>query len=76
MVVGVPLVLEGQSTVADMVQVLQPLKVGDSHSTSIQVHVLNKQEMVNVYRLQHYSYDVTYRQPRAVKSKSKLHRDR
>jgi hypothetical protein len=29
-----------------MVQVLQPLKVGDSHSTSVQVHVLNKQEMV------------------------------
>uniref|UniRef100_A0A0E9UCL1 Uncharacterized protein n=1 Tax=Anguilla anguilla TaxID=7936 RepID=A0A0E9UCL1_ANGAN len=39
-VVGIPLVLEGQAAVADVVQVLQPLKVGHSHTTSVQVHVL------------------------------------
>lgn len=39
-VVGVPLVLEGQSSIADMVQILQPLKIRHSHTTSVQVHVL------------------------------------
>lgn len=42
MVVGVSLIFEGQSAVADMVQVLQPLEVGDGHTTSVQVHVLFK----------------------------------
>lgn len=39
-VVGVPLILESQSSVADMVQVLQPLKVGDGDAAGIQVHIL------------------------------------
>lgn len=44
MVVGVPLILEGQATVADVVQVLQPLKVGHSHTTRVEVHVLHGRE--------------------------------
>lgn len=40
MVVGVSLIFEGQSAVTDMIQVLQPLKVGDGHTTGIQVQVL------------------------------------
>ena len=31
--VRVLLVLEGETTVADMVQVLEPLEVGDGHTT-------------------------------------------
>lgn len=42
MIVGIPLILEGQASVTDVVQVLQPLKVGDGHATSIQVHVLEE----------------------------------
>lgn len=40
MVVGVPLVLEGEPTITDVVQVLQPLEVGDGDTPSIQIHVL------------------------------------
>lgn len=40
MIIGVSLIFEGQSAVADMVQVLQPLKIGDGHTTSVQVHIL------------------------------------
>lgn len=53
MVVGVSLIFEGQSAVADMVQVLQPLKVGDSHATSVQVHVLFKTTGYGVTFLSH-----------------------
>ena len=42
MVVGVPLVFEGQSSVADVVEVLEPLKVGHGHAPGIQVHVLQR----------------------------------
>lgn len=39
-VVGVSLVFEGESPVTDMVQVLQPLEVGNGHTAGVQVHVL------------------------------------
>ena len=39
MVVGVTLILEGQSAEADMVEILKPLKVGDGHTTSVDEHV-------------------------------------
>ena len=38
-VVGFPLILKGQATIGDMVQVLEPLKVRDCDTTSIDVHV-------------------------------------
>ena len=37
--VGLPLVFEGQASVGDMVEVLQPLKVGHGDTTSVDVHV-------------------------------------
>lgn len=45
MVVGVSLILEGQTTVADVVQVLQPLKVWNRNTSSVQVHVLKRAHM-------------------------------
>ena len=39
MVVGLPLVLEGETSVRNVVQVLQPLEVGDCHTTGVDVHV-------------------------------------
>ncbi|GMS97804.1 hypothetical protein PENTCL1PPCAC_19979, partial [Pristionchus entomophagus] len=39
MLVGVTLVLEGETTVRDVVQVLEPLEEGDSHTTRVDVHV-------------------------------------
>ena len=44
MVVGVSLVFEGETSIADMVQVLEPLKVGHCHTTGVQVHVLGEGE--------------------------------
>ena len=41
-IVGVSLIFKGESTVTDVVQILQPLKVGDSHTAGIQVHVLRQ----------------------------------
>lgn len=40
MEVRVPLVFESQSTVTDVVQVLEPLKVGYCHTTGIDVKIL------------------------------------
>lgn len=40
MVVGVPLVLECEPTITDVVQVLQPLEIGDGDTPSVQIHVL------------------------------------
>ena len=45
MVVGVLLVLECQATKADMVEVLQPLEVRDSHTTSVDVQVWNDEDV-------------------------------
>lgn len=42
MVVGVPLVFEGQSSVADVVQILQPLEVRHGHTAGVQIHVLQE----------------------------------
>lgn len=39
-VVWVPLIFEGQSSIADMVEILQPLEIRHCHTASIQVHVL------------------------------------
>lgn len=39
-VVGVSLVFEGESTITDVIEVLQPLEVRHRHTTGIQVHVL------------------------------------
>ena len=39
MVVGLSLVLEGQPAVRDVVQILEPLEVGHSHTTGVDVHV-------------------------------------
>ena len=40
MEVWVAFVFEGKAAVTDVVQVLQPLKVGDSHTTSVDVQIL------------------------------------
>lgn len=45
MVVRFSLILEGQSAVRHMVQVLQPFEVGDSHTTCIDVQVRNDQHI-------------------------------
>ena len=45
-VVALSLVLEGEPAVRDVVQVLQPLKVGDSDTTSVDVHVGDYQAAV------------------------------
>ena len=42
-VVGILLILEGQTTIADMIQVLEPLKVRHSHTTSVHKQVLELQ---------------------------------
>jgi hypothetical protein len=41
MIVGFALVLEGEATVRNVVQVLQPLEVGDGHTARVDVHVRN-----------------------------------
>lgn len=43
-VIGVTLILEGESAVTDVVQVLQPLEVRDSHTTSVHVQILRRIE--------------------------------
>ncbi len=39
MVVGLPLVLEGEPPVGHVVEILQPLEVGDGHTARVDVHV-------------------------------------
>ena len=39
-VVGVTLILECQSAIADVVQIFQPFKVRDSHTTGVDVQIL------------------------------------
>lgn len=39
MVVGLSLVLEGKSSVRDMIQVFEPLEEGNCHTTSIDVEI-------------------------------------
>ena len=46
MVVGLSLVLEGQPAVRDVVQILEPLEVGHSHTTGVDVHVWDDQATV------------------------------
>lgn len=43
-VVRVSLIFEGESAVTDVIQVLQPLEVGNSHAAGVQVHVLKRGE--------------------------------
>ena len=45
-VVGLSLILEGQTAIGHVVQVLQPLEVGDCHTTSVDVHVGDDQAAV------------------------------
>ena len=45
-VVGLALVLKGQPSIRDMVKVLEPLKIGHSDTTSINVHVRDDQAAV------------------------------
>lgn len=42
-VVGVSLILEGESAVTDMIQIFQPLKVRNCHTPSVQIHVLTEE---------------------------------
>ena len=44
-VVGVLLVLEGETTVADVVQVLEPLEVGDGDTTGVDVQVRDDEDV-------------------------------
>ena len=44
-IVGVLLVFEGQATVADMVQVLEPFEVGDGDTASIDVQIRNNEDV-------------------------------
>ena len=41
-VVGVPLILEGEPPVTDVVEVLEPFKVRHSHTTCIGIQVLGR----------------------------------
>ena len=50
--VRISFILEGQSSVADMVQVLQPLKVGHSHTSSVGIEVLHKVPMNSAFKQQ------------------------
>ena len=45
-VVGFSLILEGQTAIGHVVQVLQPLEVGDCHTTGVDVHVGDDQAAV------------------------------
>jgi hypothetical protein len=45
MVVGVPLVLEGKPAVRDMVEVLEPLKERDGHTSSVDVQIWDYQDV-------------------------------
>ena len=42
-VVGFPLVFEGESTVTDVIQILQPLEVRDGDAAGVQIHVLSRE---------------------------------
>jgi hypothetical protein len=42
-VVGLALILEGQTAIGHVVQVLEPLKVGDGDTADIDKHVRNNQ---------------------------------
>lgn len=45
MMVRLPLVFEGKTTVRDVVQILEPLKVGDRHTTSVDVQIRNDEDV-------------------------------
>ena len=51
MIVGVPFILEGQSPVANVIQVLEPLEVRHGHSASVQEQVWYDQDLVVTQRL-------------------------
>lgn len=60
MIVGVSLVFEGQSPVTDVVQVLQPLEVGNRHTAGVQVHVLTHKRRGDNRRLVYFSLRLTF----------------
>ena len=45
MVVGLPLILEGQPAVRHMIEVLQPLEVGHSHAPRVDVQVWDDEDV-------------------------------
>ena len=48
MVVGLPLVFEGEPAIGDVVEVLQPFKVGDGDTSGVDVHVGDDQATVGL----------------------------
>lgn len=51
MIVGLSLILKGQTTVGDVVEILQPLKVGDGHTTGVDVHVGDDENVLGLENL-------------------------
>lgn len=43
-VVGIAFIFEGEASIADMIQILQPLKEGDGHTTCIYVQILSQRD--------------------------------
>jgi len=44
MIVGILLILKRETPVTDVVQILEPLKVGHGHTSSIDVEILRREE--------------------------------
>lgn len=79
-VVGVSLVFEGESPVTDVVQVLQPLEVGNGHTAGVQVHVLTherRRERHKHRRLVYFSLRLInlWQRSRAFASTDRDHQD-
>lgn len=55
-VVGVSLILKGESTVTDVIQILQPLKVWNCHTTGVQIHVLTEETRTEETRRGDFNY--------------------
>ncbi len=45
MVVGFTLIFEGQASVRDVVKILEPLKVRDCHTTSVNIQIRDDQNV-------------------------------
>ena len=69
MVVGISLILESQTPIAYMVQVLQPLEIRDSHASGVEIQVLgrkNKDKKSEEFRSNHTGF--TQRKKSKVKT--------
>ena len=49
-IVGLTLIFEGETAVGNVVEILQPLKVGDSDTTGIDVHVRDDLEIIEKFK--------------------------